>query len=588
MCVFDYVKEVWSVDWEYFAPSGENPLPVCMCARELFSRKSIQLWRDELAHYRSAPFNIGADAVYVGFSTSADLGCFLQLGWKLPTNVWDLYVENLRLTNPRPKNAKTDLNTVLDAYGIPEVNPVEKREMRELAMSNGPFNQENTRRMQHYCQNDADSNLRLLLRMEPRLDHIDRVGRRGRYMRSLARVNHYGLHVDVEMIRLFGEYWERILLAMIEEANRHIPVFDDDGSLRHEKLEAYVEANQIPWPRTITGLCRTKGEDLKELANMYPAVGILREVLSTRNQARIGNLAIGKDGRCRTWYNPFGQKAGRNNPAANESVFNLASWFRGVIKPGPGMAICYLDYEAQEFAVAAALARDQHMMGVYQEGDPYIATGKRIGLIPLDGEDADFKRERSLCKTLTLGLNYGMSVEGFARRTGLSYAKAKPLYDRLCGYYSAYRAWSKNQLDTALLRGYAVTKYGWTRRVIPEDRNPRSLVNFPIQGHGGEILRGACYRCTEHGIRVIGLVHDAILVEASEADIQDVVEETERHMIEASMEVLDGFPIRVEHQPATVYPNRYREPKEGAAAMWDKVTGYLSSFSASEQSAPTI
>ena len=41
-------REVWLVDFEFQAPAGERPRPVCMVARELRTGRLLRLWRDEL------------------------------------------------------------------------------------------------------------------------------------------------------------------------------------------------------------------------------------------------------------------------------------------------------------------------------------------------------------------------------------------------------------------------------------------------------------------------------------------------------------------------------------------------------------
>jgi DNA polymerase I len=79
-----------------------SALPVCMVARELHTGGEIRLWRSELLRLRAAPFGIGDGAVFLAYFASAELGCFLELGWPLPTNVVDLFVEHRCETNGVP------------------------------------------------------------------------------------------------------------------------------------------------------------------------------------------------------------------------------------------------------------------------------------------------------------------------------------------------------------------------------------------------------------------------------------------------------------------------------------------------------
>src|SRR6516165_4871808 len=86
--------EMWSIDFEFRITDGGFPYVVCLVAREYRSGREIRLWRDELLKLRRAPFNTGSDSVVVAYYASAEMGCFLQLGWPLPDNLLDLFAEH--------------------------------------------------------------------------------------------------------------------------------------------------------------------------------------------------------------------------------------------------------------------------------------------------------------------------------------------------------------------------------------------------------------------------------------------------------------------------------------------------------------
>jgi hypothetical protein len=106
--------------------------------------------------------------------------------------------------------------------------------------------------------------------------------------------------------------------------------------------------------------------------------------------------------------------------------------------------------------------------------------------------------------------------------------------------------------------------FGW-RVSVGANTNPRFLRNFPMQANGAEMLRLACCLATEAGIRVCAPMHDALLVEATLAELDDVVAKTQRLMAEASSVVLGGFELRTEVQ-AVRAPNRWHDPK--GQAIW--------------------
>src|SRR4051794_21024303 len=92
-------RRVWLVDFEFQNPPGELPRPICMVAKEFWTGETRRLWRDELLALRTAPFDTGGDAVLVAYLASAELGCFMELGWSLPQHVLDLFVEHRVETN---------------------------------------------------------------------------------------------------------------------------------------------------------------------------------------------------------------------------------------------------------------------------------------------------------------------------------------------------------------------------------------------------------------------------------------------------------------------------------------------------------
>jgi hypothetical protein len=148
-------REVWSVDFEFTIRDGERPEPICMVARELGSGVALRLGPDELAGLRAAPFPTDAGVVMVAYFASAELSCFLALGWPFPANVLDPYVEFSNRTNGLPCPYGRGLLGALAYYGLPSIECVEKEEMRQLAMRGGPFTASEVEALIRYCESDV-------------------------------------------------------------------------------------------------------------------------------------------------------------------------------------------------------------------------------------------------------------------------------------------------------------------------------------------------------------------------------------------------------------------------------------------------
>ena len=81
------------MDFEFAAPDGGPPEPLCMVARRIEDGRTLRLRREELRALQTAPFATDADVLFVAFYASAEAGCFLALGWPTPINVLDLFAD---------------------------------------------------------------------------------------------------------------------------------------------------------------------------------------------------------------------------------------------------------------------------------------------------------------------------------------------------------------------------------------------------------------------------------------------------------------------------------------------------------------
>ena len=86
------------------------------------------------------------------------------------------------------------------------------------------------------------------------------------------------------------------------------------------------------------------------------------------------------------------------------------------------------------------------------------------------------------------------------------------------------------------------------------------------------MLRIACIKLVDAGIRVCAPVHDALLIEAPLSDLDQVVATSQELMKEASQIVLDGFELGSDAKVIR-YPERYMDKR--GTKMWDSVMGLI-------------
>ena len=556
---------VWCIDFEFSAPPGERPSVVCLAGHELKSGHTIRHWRDELARMSTPPYSVGEDSLLIAYYASAEVNCHLALGWPEPQNLLDLYVEFRNLTNGIPLEHGANLIGALLYFGLPSFGSEEKEGMRELAMRGGPWSEKERRDLLDYCESDVVALERLLYPMLPRIDQ-PRAVLRGRYMTAAARIEHRGVPIDGPALRELRRMWASIQARLIDRVDASFGVFEE-GSFKRERFERYLEEHRMPWPRLESGALKLDTETFREMARVFPVISSLHELRTTLSRMRLEDLAVGSDSRNRCMLSAFRAKTGRNQPGNAKFIFGPAKWLRSLIKPPIGFGIAYIDWEQQEFGIAAKLSGDRAMMAAYQSGDPYLTFGKQCGVLPGDATKESHRAERELFKQCTLAVQYGMGPKNFAQRIDRPVHEAERLLRLHRETYRDFWQWSDGVVDYAMLRLSLHTAFGWTLHLGLKP-NDRSLRNFPMQANGAEMLRLACALATERGVGVCAPVHDAILIEASLGELHETIEAARNAMAEASAIVLDGFELRTDVLIVR-YPDRYRDERGGE--MWDTV-----------------
>lgn len=561
--------EVWAADFEFAAAPGEIPQVICLVAWELRSGRKRRIWQDELRAMRQPPYPTDASTLFVAYYSSAEMGCHLALGWALPERVLDLYCEFRNRTNGLTTPCGWGLLGALAWYGLPSIEVAEKEQMRQLAQRGGPWTAEERAALLAYCESDVAALANLLPAMQGDID-LPRALLRGRYMKAAAHMESQGVPLDTETLARLRGHWGNLQDRLIAAINQDYGVYEG-RCFKVARFAEFLVRQDIPWPRLASGGLDLRDETFRDLARVYPILTPLRDLRVALSQMRLTDLAVGQDGRNRLLLSAFASRTGRNQPSNTRFIFGPSVWLRSLIRPTPGWGLAYVDYSQQEYAIAGALSGDALMMAGYQSGDPYLEFARQAGLVPADATKDSHPVERDQCKQAVLAVQYGMGAESLALRLGQPILRAKELLRLHRETYRTFWRWVDGAVDYAMLQGKLWTVFGWTIQVSAQV-NPRFLQNFLMQSNGSEMLRLACCRLTEAGIRVCAPIHDAVLVEAPLDMLEDTVATTQRLMAEASAEVLGGFRLRSDAKLIR-YPDRYRDPR--GESLWRTVMALL-------------
>jgi hypothetical protein len=583
--VLGQFEEIWIVDFEFISKPGEHPDVVCLVARELRSRRTLRLWRDQLGTV--PPYRTDAGVLFICFAATAECACHLALGWPLPANVLDLSPVFRCVINGRIAPAGKGLLGALAYYGADSIGTKRKESMRDRILQGWPFTAEEREKILVYCTSDIDALSTVLTKLLLELDFDLGIALHwGEFAAVSALMEHRGIPLDMEIIPqlLDKRAWAFVRDAVVPKIDAQYGVYIKDKTgewhFSVEKFEALCARLGIDWPRLESGKLNLRRKTFESMCKAYPEFEDLRQLRYARDKMRRIKLAVGLDGKNRTVLWPFASKTSRTQPKASQWVFSPAVWLRSTIKPGPGRAVAYIDWSSMEFQVAAVLSGCKPMLELYATGSPYIEFAKRFDVVPSSATKGTDPEVHETYKTVLLGAQYGMQHVTLAQRLGISTFAAHEMLNQHRGLFNQYWAWSEDWVAHSLDAGVMHTPMGWTCRTGITEFNARSISNWPIQSTSADIMRLACIMAARRGIGLCGCVHDALVIESSIEHIDADVALTQEIMRRASRIVLNSnsnskFELRTD---ATIvrFPDRYADKR--GVKMWAEVLDLLEQY----------
>lgn len=249
--------------------------------------------------------------------------------------------------------------------------------------------------------------------------------------------------------------------------------------------------------------------------------------------------------------NPFSTVTWRCAPSpSNGWIFGWDKSLYSVIDPKEGKWLVELDFSSEETFIQAQVFNDPAYRELYASKDIYLYTGVLTGMIPRSDFDsmskddlkAKYKKQRDLLKTFTLAIGYGAGNKTLAGKTGLplpEVEKFRKNYDKAFSRTMYVRDELKWRMESGKLKclwlanGLCATL---NRHKVKTSFN--APLNYPIQGTGSVILAKVARDFERAGIRTIATIHDAVVFEVDEGDM-DTIHKARTLMKEAADYVLN-------------------------------------------------
>jgi DNA polymerase I len=259
---------------------------------------------------------------------------------------------------------------------------------------------------------------------------------------------------------------------------------------------------------------------------------------------------IGEDGRLHTTFNQTVAATGRlstTNPNLQAIPIrtDLGREIRSAFVAEPGHKLVSADYSQVELRILAHISGEPKLRESFERGED-IHTTTAAEVLAKDPATLT-KDERNVAKMVNFGIIYGISSFGLSENLEIPREEAQAYIDAYLARFPHVQDFIQRTIEQAARDGYVTTLFG-RRRPVPEirasNRQTRSLgerlaVNSVMQGTAADVIKRAMVaiheRLREEGraARLVLQVHDELLLEAPEAEVNAVKELVREEMVGA-------------------------------------------------------
>lgn len=360
----------------------------------------------------------------------------------------------------------------------------------------------------------------------------------------LYRMERAGLKVDTKVLtdlsNYIGQELHKLTIKIYELAGREFNI----GSPK-QVGEVLGDLNIDIGRKTSTGRVSTSKAVLEELAQQYELPRLIIEYRELDKLKSVYTDAlpqqIATDGRIHCQLNQTVAATGRlsssdpnlqNIPIRTE----MGRRIRRAFVAEKGNKIVSADYSQLELRLLAHITQDPVMLEAFQKGEDIHARTAR--LVFGARTDEELREARRFAKIVNFAIAYAIEPWGLSQRVGISRQEAKKVIEDYYNTYKGVRRYMEEVPLRAREHGYVRSIYGRIRPLAGiTDRNAnirkaaeREAINMPIQGTASDIVKIAMLHVDEEfnraGLkaRMLMQVHDELLVEVPDAEVEKVTE----------------------------------------------------------------
>jgi len=366
----------------------------------------------------------------------------------------------------------------------------------------------------------------------------------------LYQMEQAGLKVDPRVLSdlssFIGQELHKLTLKIYQLAGREFNI----GSPK-QVGEVLSELNINSNRKTSTGRVSTSKAVLEELAQSFE---LPRLIIDYRELDKLKSVytdalphQIASDGRIHCQLNQTVAATGRLS-SSEPNLQNipirtdLGRRIRKAFVAEKGHKIISADYSQLELRLLAHITQDAVMLEAFQNNEDIHARTAR--LVFGAKTDEELKEARRFAKIVNFAIAYAIEPWGLSQRVGISRAEAKKVIEDYYNTYKGVRRYMDEVPVMAREHGYVRSLYGRIRPLPGiSDRNAnirkaaeREAINMPIQGTASDIVKIAMLHVEDQlkrkglSARLLMQVHDELLVECPEKEVEEVAALLKREM----------------------------------------------------------
>ena len=429
-----------------------------------------------------------------------------------------------------------------------------------------------------YAGEDADVTLRLWMLLKPRLagEHRTTVYEtlERPLVKVLAQMESEGILVDrATLARLSGEF--AVDAKKLEEEIHELAGEPfNPGSPKQLGEVLFGKMGLEGGKKTATGAWSTDirvMEDLArngvELADKVLKWRQLTKLKSTYTDALVGHINP-DTGRVHTSFAMAATSTGRlassdpnlqNIPVRTQEGRKIRKSFIA----DKGNKLVSADYSQIELRILAHVADIKQLQQAFADGlDIHAMTASEMFNVPIKDMDPMIRRN---AKAINFGIIYGISAFGLAAQLNISRSEASDYIKTYFERFPGIRDYMEHTKEFAHKNHYVETIFGrrchfpriGSKNASERQFQERAAINAPIQGSAADIIRRAMVQMpaaiekSGTGARMLLQVHDELIFEVAESEVDDLIRVVGKTMEQAPLPALQlSVPLVVDARAA--------------------------------------